>query len=211
MCGARGIAGIVVAMALWFVAPASAAGWAVLPSPEDGVLNAVSCTSPMACTAVGLVGSPAGPGSILAERWNGTSWSVQPEVHPHWLGQSEWTAVSCAGPRFCIAIGEVVFASSFSGGVRSIIGIWRGGSWSVSFPRHGGPGANVSFQDTLGLVSCVSARFCVAAGWGSNEPPPARQRADRSQLEWDALVGDANRPRSARASARCGAPRLALA
>src|SRR5450432_735778 len=211
MSGARGIAGIVVAMALWFAAPASAASWAVLPSPGDGVLNAVACTAPMAYTAVGLVGSPAGPGSILAERWNGRSWSVQPEVHPHWLGQSEWTAVSCAGPRFCIAIGEVVFASSFSGRVRSIIGIWRGSKWSVSFPRDGGPGAGISFQDTLGLVSCVFARFCVAGGWGltSRLPPGTAPSARRwNGTRWSVM-------RTARgvtppASVWCAAPRACL-
>ena len=211
MSGARGIAGIVVAMALWFAAPASAASWAVLPSPGDGVLNAVACTSPMACTAVGLVGSPAGPGSILAERWNGRSWSVQPEVHPHWLGQSEWTAVSCAGPRFCIAIGEVVFASSFSGRVRSIIGIWRGSKWSVSFPRDGGPGAGISFQDTLGLVSCVSARFCAAGGWGltSRLPPGTAPSARRwNGRHWSVMR--TARGVTAPASVWCAAPRACL-
>ena len=177
MSGARGIAGIVVAMAMFFAAPASAATWTVLPSPDDGVLNAVACTSPTACTAVGLVGSPEGPGSILAERWNGSSWSVQPEVHPHWLGQSEWTSVSCAGPRFCIAIGEVVFASSFSGRVRSIIGIWRGGDWSVSLPRDGGPGPNTSFQDTLDSspASLRGSALRVAGGLTTASGPAARR------------------------------------
>jgi hypothetical protein len=138
-----------------------------MPSPAGGALNAVFCTSPRACTAVGFIGSgPVQSGSILAERWNGTSWSIQPEAAPPWRGQSEWTTVTCAGPRFCMATGEVFASRTFSGRVRTIIGIWRGARWKVTWAADGGPGASVRFGDTLGLLSCVSSRFCVAGGWG---------------------------------------------
>lgn len=211
MITARGIAGIVVAITLWFAAPGSAETWKVQPSPGSGVLNSVACAAPTACIAVGLVGSPAGPGSILAERWDGRRWSVQREVHPHWLGQSEWTDVSCSGRRFCIAVGEVVFSSSFSGRVRSIIGIWRGGSWDVSFPRDGGPGANISFEDALGLVSCVSADFCAAGGWGltSRLPPGSAPSARRwNGSRW--LVMPAAHGVAPPASVWCANPRACL-
>lgn len=167
MIGGARIACIGVGLAIWFATSAGAATWRVMPSPAGGALNAVFCTSPTACTAVGLIDSgPFQSGSILAERWNGTSWSIQPEVAPPWRGQSEWTAVTCAGPRFCMATGEVVASSTFTGRFRTIIGIWRGARWKVTWAAHGGPGASVRFGDTLGLLSCVSSRFCVAGGWG---------------------------------------------
>jgi hypothetical protein len=51
-----------------------------------GILAAVSCTSPRACTATGANFSATGP--TLAERWNGTRWRVQPAPYPGqlWYG-----------------------------------------------------------------------------------------------------------------------------
>ena len=56
-----------------------------------------------------------------------------------------------------------------------------GGNWSVSLPRDGGPGATISFQDTLGLVSCVSLRGSAsrAAGVRANASRPPAQSARR--------------------------------
>ena len=50
-----------------------------VPAPAGGFdpqLESVSCTSPSACTAVGNYESP-GTLNLLAERWNGTAWTVQ--------------------------------------------------------------------------------------------------------------------------------------
>ena len=187
MSGARGFAGIVVAMALWFAAPASAARWTVLPSPDDGVLNAVACTSPTACTAVGLVGIPAGPGSILAERWNGRSWSVQPEVHPRWRGQSEWTAGSCAGPRFCIAIGEVVFASRSAVGCGASSAFGEGVSGRCRSLATADQGQTSPFKTRSASSPASLPRFCVAGGWGltSRLPPGSASSArKRNGRRW---------------------------
>ena len=70
------------------------------PSLSQGSgLNAVSCTSASACTAVGRSG--AGP---LAERWNGARWSVQATQDPP-SRFSSLAGVSCASGATCTAVG----------------------------------------------------------------------------------------------------------
>src|SRR5262245_29701596 len=54
-------------------------GWRVQPTPNPSgslgaVLEAVSCTSPSACVAVGQFFTGSGAPKVLAERWDGTSW-----------------------------------------------------------------------------------------------------------------------------------------
>jgi len=56
------------------------ARWSIQPTPNPprggGYLNGVACTSATACTAVGAT-NPFTPGSrTLAERWDGTRWSI---------------------------------------------------------------------------------------------------------------------------------------
>src|SRR4051794_7901983 len=69
---------------------ADAASWRIIASPGGGQLNSISCTSRSACTAVGVQGNGLyGPGAVLAERWNGVAWLIQP-IAPPAGGQSEW-------------------------------------------------------------------------------------------------------------------------
>src|SRR5947209_3840531 len=62
-------------------------GWSVqrTPNPSGALvssLRGVSCTAPTACTAVGSYVSSVGAQVPLAERLNGTSWSVQATPNP---------------------------------------------------------------------------------------------------------------------------------
>jgi hypothetical protein len=78
--------------------------WTAENTPSPGsdstrrVLNAVSCTSATACTAVGQSG-----GAGLAELWDGTSWTVQPL--PNEAGVI-LNAISCASSVVCMAVGS---------------------------------------------------------------------------------------------------------
>jgi hypothetical protein len=163
---------LAVVTILLLAGPAHAAGWRIVTSPGDGQLNAVSCTSGSACTAVGVQGIyPYGPGTVLAERWNGVVWVVQP-IAPPAGGQSEWTDVSCGSPRFCVALGMVVYSSSFTGRFRSIRGMWNGSRWSVRLLPKG------TF-DLSSEASCTSRRFCLMTAFG---PPHAGRPVRRTQV-----------------------------
>src|SRR5690242_20391453 len=62
-------------------AVAEAATWAIVPSPAQGILTAVSCAAATRCTAVGFQ-QINGPDASLAERWDGRRWSSQPIPKP---------------------------------------------------------------------------------------------------------------------------------
>jgi hypothetical protein len=142
--------------------------WKIAPSPNatvpGGQLDAISCSSASACTAVGASTLPSGQTGILAERWNGTSWRVQslpdpsggtlPVSFPGLLG------VSCPAANFCVAVGG--YQVSFAG--ISIADSWNGKVWkNQSFPAP--PGSTTAL---LTQVSCPSIRFCEAIGTYEN-------------------------------------------
>ena len=84
----RRIFAIVVAVGVAVLPAAAGAstGWVIQPSPSPGVnnyntLRSVSCTATSACTAVGYYTNDH-TGVTIAERWNGTSWKVQPTPNP---------------------------------------------------------------------------------------------------------------------------------
>ena len=74
------VASIVLSSFLVIPAGAGAAIWSIERPPApvgatDTVLQAVSCTSPDACMAV--AGPDQRPGITLAERWDGSRWTIQ--------------------------------------------------------------------------------------------------------------------------------------
>jgi hypothetical protein len=119
------------------------------------VLSGVSCPAAGFCEAVGSYSN--GPaGVLLAETWNGASWTMQSVPSPAGSTSAALFAVSCASPTFCEAVG---LSSAGSGDV-PLAEDWDGTSWQVqSVP---GP-AGQSFENLHG-VSCPSASFCEAVG-----------------------------------------------
>lgn len=107
-------------------------------SGNDGggkALNAISCTSRTACTAVGAE----------IYRWNGSRWSTQRAA----LDKYGLSGVSCSAPDACTAVGSQVFT-------------WNGRDWSnLPIPL---PSDAVSATATLNSVSCVAPDACVAVG-----------------------------------------------
>ena len=95
------------------------ATWQVQPTPNPAALDAVNGThnSPLAgvscatvneCMAVGNYASGDANGDFLAlaERWNGTSWSVQQAATPVGAFYTALHGVACPTPRMCIAVGD---------------------------------------------------------------------------------------------------------
>ncbi len=125
-----------------------------VPSPEGATsvkLNDVSCTSASACTAVGSY-LKEGKTKTLAERYNGTSFSIQTTANPE-AGSAELLGVSCASATSCFAVGKKggeTFAQS-----------WNGTTWSISTT----PNPSGAEQSILRSVSCTSASACTAVGY----------------------------------------------
>jgi hypothetical protein len=76
-------------------------------------LNAVSCTSSDACTAVGNWSSITIPIGLLAAAWNGRRWTVELNNPPPGPPTStlELDGVSCPSRNTCVAVGEDTPAS----------------------------------------------------------------------------------------------------
>jgi hypothetical protein len=132
-----------------------------------GEFVSVSCTSATTCTAGGatFVGSLDFDADTaftpLVERWNGTTWSVQPVPLPAGTDGAGLYGLDCAAASDCSAVG---FAQPT--GVFDPIGVddipqhwhWNGSSWSAV----GGPDPSPFFQ--LIDVTCPAAGTCFAVG-----------------------------------------------
>jgi hypothetical protein len=103
----------------------------------------------------------------LVEEWNGTAWSI---VTSPDTGASEdnflW-GVSCPATSFCMADG---YYDDPSGNQLTLIEKWAGGKWTISTSPNPSPAASPAL-DSLWSVSCVSSKFCMAAGdyWNTSD------------------------------------------
>ena len=134
--------------------------WSVLPVPTPaggGALDGVSCSAATACTAVGGHRfSPQGLSVLtLAERWNGTAWSIQPTPTPLGAGDAGLSGVSCPAATACTAAG----AFGNPPGSNTLAEHWDGTAWSIQPTPNPGRGDN--FLDT---VACPAPATCLATG-----------------------------------------------
>lgn len=142
------------------------AEWAIqsTPNPTGEVsfisLQGISCTSATACTAVGAYNSPGGR-VTLAERWNGTAWSIQATPNPSGTLNSMLSAVSCSSATACTAVGQY----NDSSGYKTLVESWNGTTWSI----QSNPNPEGIESSSFDGVSCTSATACTAVGWYRRE------------------------------------------
>jgi hypothetical protein len=133
-----------------------------LPLPVDATgpsLAAVSCPAQGSCVAVGgFVNSVTGQYRPLAERLDGSTWSVVPAPDPRGsAGNSEFTGIDCTAPTTC----DVVGISAYNDTEQNVIAFGLNGShWTDQDPVNPGPDPG----DTDGAVSCSSAGSCTSVG-----------------------------------------------
>jgi hypothetical protein len=142
--------------------------WSFQPTAQvagafEARLTSVSCTSPRACVAIGASGFDATQpvSRPLAERWDGTSWSLQAAPNAPGL-YTDLNGVSCTSSHACIAVG--VTASNH--GSRPLVQRWDGTRWSFERTPNA-PGAS------LNAVSCTSRIICTAVGSVAEQSAPA--------------------------------------
>ncbi len=92
------------------------------PGTTDSYLNGISCSSPVACTAVGVSFNSSSRGLILAERWNGKTWAIQKTPVPPGY-DSVFYAVSCPSATACVAVGH--------GRSGPLAARWNGRTWTL--------------------------------------------------------------------------------
>jgi hypothetical protein len=129
------------------------------PNPSGAAtsnLSGVSCTSASACIAVG--GSTTGTSDeMLAERWNGKVWTIQPTPSPSGAQDTSLFGVSCTSASACTAVGY------YASGTTSLplAERWNGTTWAIQKMPNPSSGTQDGF---LFGVSCSSASACTAVG-----------------------------------------------
>ncbi len=163
--GITGPVAVVVGLLLC-AGTAAAAGptWTLQSASNPGgargsSMYGVSCTSASACTGVGTYRDSADRKMTLAERWDGTSWTVQQTPNLTRAG-NQLLSVSCVA-RVCAAVG----IGRVNGQATSVplAERWKGSRWTMQRAANPG-GANGS---TLYGVSCTGPSACTAVGWYS--------------------------------------------
>jgi sugar lactone lactonase YvrE len=127
-------------------------------TPTTGNLAGVSCASQNACEAVGEYVNGKGTHLPLAERWNGSEWSLQPVLAPAGAKETQLSAVSCSSASSCMAVG---WSEEANGVTVPFAVILKNGTWSVETlptPPEGGTLTN------LYGISCPTASSCMAVG-----------------------------------------------
>jgi hypothetical protein len=129
---------------------------------QGGSLEAVSCTSPDACTAVGFYSPHPGDPIALAERWNGRDWTIQAAVTPGII--SYLFGVACPSATACTAVG---WYNTGVGDAKPLAEAWNGTSWQVQTV----PLPSSSPGGAFSAISCPSASACTATGTVFGSPP----------------------------------------
>ena len=184
------LAGVMVVVAR----PASATGeWSVVASPnpagaQSDSLLGVSCPTISRCVAVGASGGR----DILAEHWNGKSWSFKPGG-AGLAGTSSPTliAVACASATSCFAVGDYYYPPfpPELAAVRPLVEHWNGTSWSL-MKRPVPAGA---WDAILYGVSCHTTTSCVAVGYSTRPGSGARTLVERWNGSRWSIMNSANR------------------
>jgi RHS repeat-associated protein len=149
--------------------------WSISTTPNPsgalwGALEGVSCTSASACTAVGESSSEVGEEEFearaLAERWDGSGWSIQATPVPSGAKDSvELRDVACEGTSSCRAVGTYVTAvkNEEPSEEKTLEMAWNGSEWALQ-PTPNPEGKALS---QLSGISCAAQGSCeaVGAGW----------------------------------------------
>jgi len=135
--------------------------WEVQSTPKStGVtadsLESVACRSASECEATGYAEVAEGKHVTLAERWNGTAWSVQST--PTQGNTSNLASVSCSSASECVASG--IYLTS-SGKQSTLVELWNGKEWKIlttaTLPKE-------DERSWFESVSCPSSKDCTAVG-----------------------------------------------
>jgi molybdopterin-binding protein len=181
--------------------------WSIQRTPTPAAassvqLAGVSCTSSGSCTAVGFFSDVTGIEVMLAERWNGATWTIQRTRYPVGARYVQLVGVSCASPKACTAVG---FYNDHTGIDVVLAERWNGTTWTIQPIGPAGAGSN-----SLEGVSCPSKTVCTAVGGDTNPAgtTPVALRHTGSEMVNDASVVPASNEAICRASRASGPIRI---
>jgi hypothetical protein len=127
-----------------------------------------------AVLAVLALATPTAANAAVTDQAAPNPWSLQ-TAPPVSQQSGSLTAISCGGPRACMAVGY--YTTGQTGDQAALAESWNGHRWSIVRTPNPGP----SFGTVLSAVSCPSAGVCVAAGTWTNSDGQSYPLAERWQ------------------------------
>jgi hypothetical protein len=114
-----------------------------------GNLGPVSCASRAFCMAIGTTAPFQTTSSIVADQWNGHTWSPTAPIEPKRSHDLIFGDVSCPTSHTCVATGGRYDDEGAAFGA-----VWHRGVWTMmpAIPRG------------LGPINCLSSSDCLASG-----------------------------------------------
>jgi hypothetical protein len=123
---------------------------------DQSLLLGVSCTNRSDCEAVGYYYDNSHVYATLAEKWNGSTWTVQSTPNPAGEQSDALMSVSCTTGTHCEAVG---YYNGTSRGA-ALAEEWNGRTWRIQTT----PEPTGARSATLLSVSCPSRTHCEAVG-----------------------------------------------
>ncbi len=166
--------------------------WRIESSPDPAGasasgLDAISCSGPVSCVAVGSGTYPSGyqlPHQLaLIERFSSGMWTIATSPVLRAATTSLLAGVSCPLADFCVAVGYVQYANPPA--FDDLAETWNGVSWNTdSLPTPAG-----AQEPSLAAVSCEALGVCVAVGnYVDSETDTYRPLAERLEgSKWSVI------------------------
>ena len=150
---------------------AATSTWTVRPVAQaaDASLEAVSCATVDACTAVG--GDADG---ARAERWDGLHWNVETPGTSRFSG---FTGDSCTAARACVAAGFDVAVQHYP---KPLVDTWDGVTWHAQIA----PAPRSATESVSLAVACTDAGGCTSVGFNTAPSDRSKTLAERWSPSW---------------------------
>ena len=112
----------------------------------------------------------------LAERWDGTSWTIQPTSSVGAGYDSVLAGVSCSSASACTAVGDDYYNRGPQDAL--LAEQWNGTTWAI----QPAPIPNGTSSSAFSAVSCPTATACMTVGVSATFRP-ARRAVERRRLD----------------------------
>lgn len=132
---------------------------AVVTSPapsgsKEVEFNAISCPTATFCMGVGRA-YKSGSDLLLAEKWNGSKWTMLTTPSLGVDQADDLYGVSCKSATWCMAVGWWTVDPE-----NALAMLWNGSTWT----QETVPNTNSTDDNDLNSISCTSTSFCIAVG-----------------------------------------------
>jgi hypothetical protein len=126
----------------------------------SSLLHGVACPSPTACQSVGSYYDSSDTDFLIAEGWDGTSWTTENPPDPPGGSSGDLNGVACTSPKACTAVGYYYNGTHDL----ALAERWDGTAWTAQTPPNPSGATLVVLQG----VACPTAKVCTAVGYWIN-------------------------------------------